>query len=245
MTDKKLDIHGFDSKKLFKSLQNKKALCPSCERILKLAGSLYIYDDKDSDLRIYYVICRKCEYKKERQTPEKKESIKKIIEKRISENMHPYACEAVDDPNMDKILNKVKGVKQNLKINALESTTGIWHKNDADFFKNNKGRRFYARKIFEGELYETNKTNESLQKDAFNKNISYALIHEVAPQQRVYTYTSDLDGHPFDEEAFVAAMFMVRVNNLLTPDDIYDMYEQIKANDDILNEFNLTDLNKL
>lgn len=245
MNDKNLDIEGFDSKKLLKSLQNKKALCPSCERVLKLAGGLYIYDDKSSDLRIYYVVCRKCEYKKEKQTKEKQAITKELIEKRLHENMHPYSCEAIDDPNMDKILNKVKGVKQNLKINAFENTTGLWHKNDADFFKNNEGRRFYARKIFANELYETNKTNKSLQKDAFNKNISFALVHEVAPQQRVYTYTSDLAGHPYEEEAFVAAMFMVRVNNLLTPDDIYDMYEQIKENGSILSDFNLTELNKL
>lgn len=245
MGDKNFNIEGFDSKKLLKSLQNKKALCPSCERTLKLAGSLYIFDDVSSDLRIYYVICRKCEYKKEKQTKEKQENIKQLIEKRLHENMHPYSCEIVDDPNMDKILNNVKGVKQNLKINAFEQTTGIWHKNDADFFKNNPKRRFYARRLFEGELHETNKNNEALQKDALSKDISFALVHEVAPLQRVYTYTSDLEGHPYEEEAFVAALFMVRVNNLLTPDDIYDMYEQIKENDVILNNFNLSDLNKL
>lgn len=248
MNERSYDIKGkgFDPKKILKSLQNKKALCPSCEKTLKLAGGLYIYEDKNSeeDFKLYYVICRKCEYKKEKQGTEKKEKIKLLIEKRLQENMYPYACEIIDDPNIDKLLNNTKTTKQNIKLRAFEMTTDIWHKNDGEFFKNNPERRFYSRKLFEGELDQTNKDNPELQRSAYEKGISFAIIHEVAPQQRIYEYVSDLTGHPYEEEEFVAALFMVRVNDLLTSDDIYDMYEQIKENKNIISDFNLQELNQ-
>ena len=243
MYENDLEIKGLDYKKIVKMLEKKKALCPSCERTLKLAGSLYIY--QKNDLKVYYVICRKCEYKKERQMNEKQVRIREKVELKLEENTHPYACEIIDDPNIDNILSKAKKPKDNLKINAFPDTTNVWHQADAVFFKENPERKFYARKLYDGELDQTNRDNASLQKDALQKNISFALVHKVAKEQRIYTYTSDLTGHPYEEEAFVAAIFMVRINNLLTADDIYEMYEQIKNNDSILDEFNLSDLKNM
>lgn len=237
--EKNFHLTDFNTKQILKNLESKKALCPSCDRRLKLAGALYIYKNDNLNGRLYYVICRKCEYKKEKMDNEKQESRRKLIESRLNTNMYPYACEIIEDPNIDNILNKTVNKNENLKINALEKTVGVWHKNDSEFFKLNKGLKFFARKIYEGELEETNHNNEGLKNDAKNKNIAYALVHEVSEGQRIYAFVSDLEGHPYTEEAFVAALFMVRINPMFDESSIYELYEQIKENNKIIEDFKI------
>lgn len=244
MTEKNVLLDEFNTKKMLKRLEKLNALCPSCEKRLKLAGALFIYKNEESHKNYFYVICRKCEYKKEKQTQEKISQIKELIEKRLHNNPYPYTCEEVDDPNIENILNNVVRGSEKLQINALKETLGAWHKDDEVFFKENPKRKFYARKVYPGELEVTNSDNEYLRKDAAQKGISYSIVHSVGDGQRVYSYVSDLTGHPYEEEEFVAALFMVKVNSMFTPDDIYELYEKIKENKSIVEDFKLNQFTK-
>lgn len=239
MKEKNVILDDFNSKQLIKKFEAKKALCPSCEKKLKYAGSLYLYHDKKNKLNIFYSICRKCEYKKEKLTKEQQDINLSVIEERLQKNTFPYTCEIIEDPNIDRMLGNIVNETKDLKINGLVSTTGEWHVKDQEFFDNNPNIRFYARPIYEGELEITNSDNPYLQQDAINKNIKFAVIHHMGGTQRIYSFVSDLTGHPYNEEAFVAALFMIRVNKSFTPDDLYPLYEKIKENYQIIKDFKL------
>ncbi len=243
MSEKRIGLDGLDAKKLLKTLEKRVTLCPSCERKLKLAGSLYLFYNEAEDLKVYYVICRKCEYNKVKQTNDIREQKRLEIEERLRNNMTPYSCEVVDDPNIDRILKKTVPVKKNLKIKAFEMTTFAWHVHDAKFFKENPERKFYARPIFDGEIEEAIKDNRSLKREAIMSPPEFTIVHEIRPKQRIYSYLSNLRGHPFEDDAFVAALFMVKVNPLLSSSDIYDMYKQIKENGNVVKDLDLSNLN--
>lgn len=244
MAEKNVSLEEFNTKKLLKQLEGKKALCPSCEKRLKLAGALYIYQNKNSGENLFYAICRKCEYKKERQLKEKQESIKKMIEERLIENRHPYACEVIDDPNIDKILGNVVHGDKGVQLTVFEDTLGEWHKDDEEFFDENPERRFFARPLYEGELEMVHKGDEHAMKVAEDLKIGFTIIHKVAKTQRMYDYVQNLVGHPYEEEAFVAALFMVKVNTIFSGDDIYPLYEKIKENKQIITDFKIDQFGK-
>lgn len=245
MTEKNVLLDDFDTKRVLKNIEKRRGLCPSCEKRIKFAGSLSLYKSKESNGKtLFYAVCRKCEYKKEKQTQEKIDAIRALIEKRLEENHHLYSCEEVDDPNIDNLLNNVVNGNKKLEVNALVETLGIWHREDELFFKENPDRKFFARPVYEGELEVTQKDNDYLKEDATKKNISFAIVHSVSKGQRVYSYVSDLRGHPFQEEAFVAALFMVRVNSMFKGDDIYELYEKIKENKTIVDDFKLNKFTK-
>lgn len=246
MNSTNIELTDFNTKQILKSLEKKKALCPSCERKLKLAGALYILDSKELEDRLFYAICRKCEYKKEKQTLDQRDSIKKMIENRMIENMYPYSCQIIEDENIDNILDKVVyGNKDDkLKINALEKTYDVWHKNDNQYFRENEGLRFFARRIYKGELEVTNENNSELKQNAIDNNISFALVHEISEGRRVYAFVSDLTGYPFQDEDFVAALFMIKINPLFKIEDLEDLHMQIKANRKIIEDFNINKFTK-
>lgn len=244
MAEKNISLQEFNTKKLLKRLEAKKALCPSCEKRLKLAGGMFIYQNKDTNENLFYAICRKCEFKKVKQTPEKQNEIKVLIEKRLLENRYPYACEVVADPNIERMLDNVVHGDQGLKLNAFEETLGAWHKEDEEWFDENPERRFYARPLYEGELEAIHKGDEDKIRIANENNIGFAMIHRVAKTQRIYEYVTHLNGHPFEEEAFVAALFMVRVNTMFNSSDIYTLYEKIKENKQIIDDFKIDQFSK-
>lgn len=239
MSENNVSLKEFNTKIVLKRIEKKKALCPSCEKRVKLAGSLYIYKNKDTNEILYYVNCRKCEYKKDRQTEEKIETIRLKTEEKLRENRFPYACEVVDDPNIERMLDNVVHGSQKIKMNVFEQTLGVWHIEDEKFFKENPSRKFLARRIYQGELEETNRESPELRTDAVRKNISFALVHSVGTDQRVYSYVSDLTGRPYEEEAFVAALYIIRVNDMFSIDDLDDLYEKIKENKNIVTDFKL------
>ena len=43
MSENNVLLDEFNTKKMIKTLEKKKALCPSCEKRLKLAGALFLY----------------------------------------------------------------------------------------------------------------------------------------------------------------------------------------------------------
>lgn len=241
MSENNVLLDEFNTKKMIKTLEKKKALCPSCEKRLKLAGALFLYKSKnDGGRTLFYVVCRKCEYKKEKYTSEKIDSIRELIEARLEENPFPYAQEEVDDPNIDNLLNNVVNGNQKIQVSALTETLGIWNKEDEAFFENNPKRKFFARKLYEGELEIASKNNDSVPFDpSLYQRYQFAMVHRVSTGQRVYEYVSDLTGHPYEEEAFVAALFMIRVNNMFSLEDLPELYEKIKENKNIVDEFKL------
>lgn len=239
MPEKNVSLKDFNTKIVLKRIESRKALCPSCERRLKHSGSLSIYKNKDTGEVLYYLNCRKCEYKKERQTDEKIRNIRDKIEERLKNNRYPYSCEVVEDPNIDRMLDNIVHGNEKIKMNVFDETLGVWHKDDEEFFENNPKRKFYARRLYAGEIEKTNIDSPELQADASRNNISFALVHRVAPTQRVYTYISDLTGHPYKEEAFVAALCMIRFNDMFEMDDLNELYKKIKENNNIVDEFKI------
>ncbi len=239
MAEKNISLEEFNTKKLLKRLEAKKALCPSCEKRLKYAGAMFIYQNKETNENLFYAVCRKCEYKKEKQTKEKQEEIKVLIEERLVENRIPYACEIIDDPNIDKILGNVVHGDQGVKLTVFEETLGAWHQDDEEFFNENPDRRFFARPLYEGELEAIHKGDEKGMRIAAEHNIGFTIVHKVAKTQRMYDYVQNLVGHPYEEEAFVAALFMVKVNSMFNGSDIYSLYEKIKDNKQIIKDFKI------
>lgn len=245
MSENNVLLDEFNTKKMIKSIEKMKALCPSCEKRLKLAGALFLYKSKEEDGKtLFYAVCRKCEYKKEKYTNDKIESIRELIEERLEANPYPYAQQEVDDPNIDNLLNNVVNGSKKMEINALAETLGVWHKDDEEFFINNPKRKFFARPIYDGELEVTQMDNKALKIDAEQKHISFSIVHSISEGKRVYSYVSNLHGHPYDEEAFVAALFMVRINTMFSGSDIYELYEKIKENGNIVDEFKLNNFTK-
>ena len=226
---------------ILKRLESKNCLCPICCKRFKKGLNLYIFSNNDIPLNLYYIVCEKCEtqYIKHKNNNEKLSKIKKIIKERFLSDLSPYSCEIIDNPDIDNSLNNIEQEKKEIKLNALKETSGIWHINDQEFFENNPTRKFFARPIYDGELEVTNKDDEYLRSDAINKNIKFAIIHRLGSTQRVYSFVSDLQGHPYDEEAFVAALYMVKVNKAFSSCDIYELYEEIKKNALIIDEFSL------
>lgn len=212
-----------------KRLKDKNALCVQCEELLKDCFKVYIYENKEDNYRINYTICKKCEDKNINLTEENLSYIFDANIEKIEKNMFPYACEMLSEFNIDGVLNKKAKEKDDIKINAFKNTTFLWHKEDSKFFKNNPSRRFYARPLYEGEIEKTNEEDDNLKKEAIKKNISFAIIHNVANGQRLYSYTNDLSNLPYKDELYIAAIFLVRTNDLLKTDDIDFLYEELKT----------------
>jgi len=60
------------------------------------------------------------------------------------------------------------------------------------------------------------------------KNISFAIIHQIAKGQRVRSYVGGLDNEPYHDEAYVAALFLVMLSPDLNASDVPDVYKEIK-----------------
>jgi len=244
MAEKNISLRDFNAKIVLKRIEKKKALCPSCERRIKHAGNLNIFKNKNTNEVLYYLTCRKCEYKKDKQTKEKQKETMLVIEKRLIENRYPYSCEVVDDPNIERMLDNVVHGNQKMQMNVFEETLGVWHKEDEQFFEDNPDRKFYARPLYKGELEAVHKGDEKMVEVAIKNNISFTMIHRVAKTQRAYEYVSDLTGHPYNEEAFVAALFMIKVNNAFGVEDLPELYQKIKENKQIVEDFKLDKFSK-
>lgn len=193
-------------------------LCPSCSKRIDSRSLLASYTNNEGVY--YYLICMKCFNMFDHLDSKLKADRKDKIEKNLDNNIHIYAATLIRDQvdfNRD----------ENKEISVLNNFRSPWNQDDEEYFNNNPGVKFRARKIFFGELEETFVSKPHLKSDAYVKNIKYAIIHHLADGQNLKSFVNDISNFPIDDEHFVAALFMILINEI-NPEKVFDIYEDIK-----------------
>lgn len=199
-------------------------LCPSCDKKITRSGNVMKITYPEKNEEIIYLICKTCAKKRKRVSEDKLRNIQLKINERLDNQFSLYAAKLIDTDHFENILSR-KNEKSYLKELPVNN---LWNEDDRLFFEENPDRKFRARKVFKGELEETYKDSEEKRNEALTKNISFAIIHQIAKGQRVRSYVGGLDNEPYHDEAYVAALFLVMLSPDLNASDVPDVYKEIK-----------------
>jgi hypothetical protein len=194
-------------------------LCPSCEKRVGAESLLASYSNDDGVY--YYLICMKCVNMLNKLDNVLKDKKKLIIEENLNANIHIYAAALLNNnPSFSQ-------EEENREVSVLNNFKSEWNQDDEKYFRENPDKKFRARKIFFGELEETYDSKPHLKNDASQKGIKYAIIHHLGNEQNLKSFVNDISAYPIDDESFVAALFIVLVQNIPV-EKINDIYEDIK-----------------
>lgn len=209
------------------NLLNDGGLCPSCEKRINEKSMLASFFTSDNNT-YYYLICSKCLHVLNKVDEQLKNNKKKLIEKRLIENIHPYAALLI---YQETLLNKEKEEQ----ISVLKDNSAQWVLDDKEFFKKNPASKFRYRQSYLGELEETYTDKPHLAEDSKNKNISCVIVHNLENGQTIKSFLNDIsDNYPVHEANFVAALFIVLINKI-DPEKIMDIYKDINERKKIFN----------
>jgi hypothetical protein len=192
-------------------------LCPCCEKRITPQSLLASFSNEYGVY--YYLVCMKC-LNMLNKLDDKLKSNKKIrIEQNLLDNIQIYSA----------ILLKPEPVLESSDermISVLKNNKAEWVEDDKKFFAEHPERRFRSRMIYFGELEETYIDKPHLKGDASSKGISFALIHNIGYGQTVKTFVNDISAYPFEDENFIAALFIVLIQKI-PPEKVMDIYKDI------------------
>jgi hypothetical protein len=199
-------------------------LCPNCDSKIKKAGDVMkiTYPNKEEEL--VYLICRNCAKKRKRLTEVRLRNSQLKINDRLENQFSLYAAKVINEDHFENILSR-KNEKSYLKELPVDN---VWNESDRLFFEENPDIKYRARRVFKGELEEVYGKSEEKRTEALTKNINFAIIHQIAKGQRVRSYVGGLDNEPYNDEAYVAALFLVMLSPVLNETDIPVIFQEIK-----------------
>lgn len=212
-----LDTPEINTDDIKENLLKDGGLCPCCEKRITNQSLLASFTNEHGVY--YYLVCMKCLNMLNKLDDKLKTNKKIRIEHNLLENIHIYAA----------ILLKPEPVLETSDermISVLKNNKAAWVEDDKKFFNDNPKVRFRARKIYFGELEETYIDKPHLKGDAANKGISFALIHNIDYGQTVKTFVNDISMYPFEDENFIAALFIILIQKI-PPEKVMDIYKDI------------------
>lgn len=219
---------------IVQQLMEEQGLCPHCEKSIQKRGDLLKIDNEEG--QIYYLLCYRCSKKMSRSNATKQQKMEKRIEDNLNHRFSLFAAQFFEPDHFQNILDDKKHQGPTLKELPVNNP---WNEDDRQFFEKNQGVRFRAREIYPDELREIHNGSMEGYNEALQKNIKYAIIHQVAPGQRVRSYVGGLDDKPYHEEAYVAALFLVMLSPELGEQDIDRLYQEIKERKKTVAELGL------
>ena len=222
-------------------IKNEGGLCPLCEKNILKVGGLNKITSLEDDGVIFYILCLKCHEDIRTSSPDRERTITRRINKRLDKKFVLYSAKIYKDKDLNSLSrDNSDNYLQELPID------NEWNDCDRTFFSKNPNRKFMARRVFPNELEETYKNSTKLKENAEKNNISYAIIHELAPGQRVRTYLGGLNGYPYNEEEFVAALFLILLSDEFSLKDLDKLHNEIKERKININKLGIdfTKINK-
>lgn len=199
-------------------------LCPSCDKKIKKSGLVMKITYPNSDEDLVYLICKNCAKKRKRLPEERLRNVQLKINERLDSQFSLYAAKIMKEDHFENILSR-RNEKSYLKELPVNNP---WNEDDRLFFEKNPDRKFRARRVLSGELEETYGESEEKRNEALTKNINFAIIHQIAKGQRVRSYVGGLENEPYNDEAYVAALFLVMLSPELNASDVPVVYKEIK-----------------
>lgn len=212
-----LDTPEINTDDIKENLLKDGGLCPCCEKRITNQSLLASFTNEHGVY--YYLVCMKCLNMLNKLDDKLKTNKKIRIEHNLLDNIHIYAA----------ILLKPEPVLDNSDermISVLKNNKASWVEDDKKFFNENPKVRFRARKIYFGELEETYIDKPHLKGDAASKGISFALIHNIDYGQTVKTFVNDISMYPFEDENFIAALFIILIQKI-PAEKVMDIYKDI------------------
>lgn len=213
-----LDTPQINTDDIKENLLKDGGLCPCCEKRITPQSLLASFTNEHGVY--YYLVCMKCLNMLNKLDDKLKTNKKIRIEHNLLDNIHIYSA----------ILLKPEPVLDNSDermISVLKNNKAAWVEDDKKFFNENPKVRFRARKIYFGELEETYIEKPHLKGDAASKGISFALIHNIDYGQTVKTFVNDISMYPFEDENFIAALFIILIQKI-PAEKVMDIYKDIK-----------------
>lgn len=200
------------------ALESEGGLCPGCGS--RFHGTIRVTTFKIEQMVFYYTLCDKCFRKIQKGKEKDLKRIKSTVEYNLMENAGLYIA-------IVKHLDDITEQDNDRMISVLPDSRTTWQEEDKKFFLDNPKRKFRARYIHEGEIESTQKIKPELAGDEVKKGINTAIVHKVTGEQFIRAYVNDLEDYPHKEESFVAALFIVLLNDI-PPSKIMDVYNDIK-----------------
>lgn len=217
------------------NLLNDGGLCAGCERRITSESMMASFTSEDGVY--YYLVCKKCVNMLNKVDDFLKTNKKIIIEQRLLLNIHLYAATLIKE---DAFKNKDN---EDQIVSILNDNKASWITNDLDYFENNPDIKFRYRKIYMGELEETYESKSHLKEDAKNKNIQYAIVHNIGNGKTIKSFINKLsDNYPTEDQYFIAALFIILINKI-DPEKINDIYKDIKERKEIFSGFESLKIN--
>lgn len=210
-------------------------LCAGCERRINAESMMASFTNEEGVY--YYLVCKKCVNMLNKVDNFLKNNKKIIIEERLFLNIHLYAAILIKE-------NSFKEDKDEEQIvSILNDNKASWITEDLDYFQKNSDIKFRYRKIYMGELEETYESKSHLKEDAKNKNIQYAIVHNIGNGKTIKSFINKLsDEYPTEDQYFIAALFIILINKI-DPEKINDIYKDIKERKEIFSGFESLKIN--